>query len=46
MPQTVRLPYISFSVAKADAVTSQARVPGLVTMGPTMRRSVCSRMRL
>ena len=36
MPQTVRLPYISLRVAKVEAVTSQVRVPGLVTIGPTV----------
>ena len=46
MPHTVRLPYIELRVAKVEAVTSQVRVPGLVTMGPTVRCSVCSRMRL
>ncbi len=46
MPHTVRLPYIELSVAKVEAVTSQVRVPGLVTIGPTTRRSVWSRMRL
>ncbi|CAM5228829.1 hypothetical protein SCYAM73S_02026 [Streptomyces cyaneofuscatus] len=46
IPQTVRLPYMSLRVAKVEAVTSQVRVPGLVTIGPTVIRSVCSRMRL
>ncbi len=46
MPQTVRLPYMSLRVAKVEAVTSGLRVEGLVTMVPTTRRSVCSRMRL
>jgi len=46
MPQTVLLPYIELRVAKVEAVTSQVRVPGLVTIGPTLRCSVCSRMRL
>ncbi|CAM5340540.1 hypothetical protein SALBM135S_00819 [Streptomyces alboniger] len=46
MPQTVRLPYMSLSVAKVEAVTSQVLVPGLVTMGPTVSRVVCSRTRL
>ena len=36
MPQIVRLPYISFSVANSDAVTVQSRVAGLVTIGPTI----------
>ena len=40
MPQTVRLPNISFSVAKIDAVTVQSRVAGLVTIGPTITRLV------
>ncbi len=40
MPQTVRLPNMSFSVAKSDAVTVGSRVAGLVTNGPTMMRSV------
>jgi hypothetical protein len=42
MPQTVRLPNMSLSVAKVEAVTSQSRVPGLVTIGPTdqLRRRV------
>ena len=35
MPQIVRLPYISLSVAKIDAVTVQSRVAGFVTIGPT-----------
>ena len=34
MPQIVRLPYISLSVAKTDAVTVQSRVAGFVTNGP------------
>ena len=41
MPQTVRLPNISFSVAKTEAVTVQSRVAGLVTIGPTVIRWVC-----
>ena len=36
MPQIVRLPNISFSVANSDAVTVQSRVAGLVTIGPTI----------
>ena len=36
MPHTVRLPYISLSVANTDAVTVQSRVAGLVTIGPTV----------
>jgi hypothetical protein len=46
MPQTVRLPYISLSVANSDAVTVQSRVAGFVTIGPTMILWVWSRMRL
>lgn len=46
MPQTVRLPYISLRVAKVEAVTSGVRVEGLVTIGPTIIRSVCSSTRL
>jgi hypothetical protein len=45
MPQTVRLPYISFSVACSDAMTVQSRVAGLVTIGPTISREVRSRIR-
>ena len=41
MPQIVRLPYISFSVANSDAMTVQSRVAGLVTIGPTV--SLCVR---
>ena len=37
MPHTVRSPYISLRVAKTDAVTVQSRVPGFVTIGPTVR---------
>ena len=44
MPQTVRLPYISLSVAKTLAVTVQSRVAGLVTIGPTMTLRVSSRI--
>jgi hypothetical protein len=36
MPHTVRSPNMSFSVANSDAVTVQSRVPGLVTIGPTL----------
>ena len=46
IPQTVRLPYISLSVANSEAVTVQSRVAGLVTIGPTIIRSVSARMRL
>ncbi len=44
IPHTVRLPYMSLSVAKVEAVTSQVRVPGLVTIGPTWSLVVCSRI--
>ena len=40
MPQIVRGPNISSSVANSDAVTVQSRVPGLVTIGPTITFSV------
>ena len=46
MPQIVRLPYISLSVAKIDAVTVQSRVAGLVTNGPTLMRWVSARILL
>ena len=46
MPQMVRLPYISFSVANNEAVTVQSRVAGLVTIGPTISLCVQSRIRL
>ena len=46
MPHTVRLPYISLSVANVDAVTVQSRVAGLVTIVPTLSRCVVSRIRL
>ena len=36
MPQIVRLPNMSLSVANSDAVTVQSRVAGLVTIGPTV----------
>ena len=36
MPQIVRLPYISLRVANCDAMTVQSRVPGFVTIGPTI----------
>ena len=45
IPQTVRLPYMSFSVANSDAVTDQSRVPGLVTIGPTVIAVVAARIR-
>ena len=44
MPQMVRLPYISLSVAKTDAVTVQSRVAGFVTNGPTVTRLVSARI--
>lgn len=44
MPQTVRLPYISLSVACSEAITVQSRVAGLVTIGPTVIRWVFSRI--
>ena len=44
MPQTVRLPNMSLSVAKVEAVTSQVRVPGLVTIGPTVSFVVWTRI--
>ena len=44
MPQTVRLPYISLSVAKTLAVTVQSRVAGLVTIGPTITLRVAARI--
>ena len=40
MPQMVRSPNMSLSVAKCDTVTVQLRVPGLVTIGPTIMRLV------
>jgi hypothetical protein len=45
IPHTVRLPYISFSVANDDAITDQSLVPGLVTIGPTVMAEVASRIR-
>lgn len=44
MPQTVRLPNMSLRVAKVEAVTSQVRVPGLVTIGPTLSLLVLERI--
>ena len=44
MPMTVRLPYISFNVAKRLAVTVQSRVAGFVTIGPTITLFVVSRI--
>lgn len=43
MPQTVRLPNMSLRVAKVEAVTSQVRVPGLVTIGPIFSVLVLAR---
>ena len=40
IPQIVRLPCISFSVACSEAITVQSRVAGLVTIGPTTSRDV------
>jgi hypothetical protein len=44
IPQTVRLPNMSLSVANSDAVTVQSRVLGLVTIGPTSTRDVDARI--
>jgi hypothetical protein len=44
IPQIVRLPNISFRVAKVDAVTVQSRVAGLVTIGPTWTVRVAARI--
>ena len=44
IPQTVRLPNMSLSVANSDAVTVQSRVAGLVTIGPTVNRCVADRI--
>ncbi len=46
IPHTVRLPYMSLSVANNDAVTVQSRVAGLVTIGPTVTRWVWARISL
>src|ERR1700751_3890205 len=43
IPQIVRFPNVSFSVANKDAMTDQSRVPGLVTMGPMTIEDVCER---
>ncbi len=43
IPQTVRLPYMSFSVANSEAMTDQSLVPGLVTIVPTVSREVAAR---
>ena len=40
MPQMVRLPNMSFRVAKVEAVTEGSRLTGLVTKGPTTILSV------
>ena len=45
IPQTVRLPYMSFSVANSEAMTDQSLVPGLVTIGPTVIADVADRIR-
>ena len=42
IPQIVRLPNMSLSVANSDAVTVGSRVAGFVTNGPTMIRSVAA----
>jgi hypothetical protein len=42
MPQIVRLPNMSFSVAKVEAVTDGSRLTGLVTKGPTIILSVAA----
>ena len=44
IPQIVRFPNISFSVANNDAVTVQSRVAGLVTIGPTVTLRVFARI--
>ena len=44
IPHTVRLPYISLSVAYVLAVTVQSRVAGLVTIGPTMTLRVSAKI--
>ena len=44
--QIVRLPYISLSVAKSDAMTVGSRVDGFVTSGPTISLCVSLRIRL
>ena len=46
IPHTVRLPYISLSVANVLAVTVQSRVAGFVTIGPTITLRVSFRIRL
>ena len=42
IPQIVRLPNMSLSVANSEAVTVGSRVAGLVTNGPTVIRSVAA----
>ena len=42
IPQIVRLPNVSLSVANSEAVTVGSRVAGLVTNGPTVIRSVAA----
>jgi hypothetical protein len=44
MPQIVRLPNMSLSVANVDAVTVQSRVAGFVTIGPTTTLRVAARI--
>ena len=44
MPHTVRGPNSSSSVANSEAVTVQSRVPGLVTIGPTVTCEVRARI--
>ena len=44
MPQMVRLPNMSFSVANSDAVTDSSRDSGLVTIGPTLTLDVRARI--
>ena len=44
IPQIVRLPNMSLSVANSEAVTVQSRVAGLVTIGPTMILRVAARI--
>ena len=45
IPQMVRSPYMSLRVANREASTVQSRVPGLVTIGPTVIRSVSASIR-
>src|SRR5215475_523788 len=44
MPQIVRLPNMLLSVANVDAVTVASRVPGFVTIGPTITVDVAARI--